>query len=513
MGSPLSANLLTTALDVFPAEAAVLASDGEILYTNDHWRAFGVENGLVGAEAATIGENYLAVTNAADDESAQAAVDGLEAVLTGEQEQFNLEYPCHSPTERRWFMMTAQGFEYQNDRFAVVGHLNITTRKLAELEVHEQNTYLEGLHRAVQELLRTDSQEEAADLAVLYLDRVLDFPIVGLWLYDESRDVLAPAAVSEQSDMLLETIPTYQGDESLSWEVFTTKETRVVDDLATVSERYNPETPLESELILPLGEYGVLNIAATEPNAFDETDVTLAEIWAGTVTQVLARLDREAQLLDQKREVLRERDRLEEFASLVSHDLRNPLGVATGRLELAREECESDHLEPAANALTRMEQLIEDLLALARQGEAVSSRDAIHLPSLVEECWATVETGDATLTVTTDRTVLADESRLRQMFENLFRNAIEHGGEDVSITVGDLDDGSGFFVADDGEGIPEADRETVFQAGYSSTTEGTGFGLKIVQDIVKAHGWEIQVTDSTEGGARFEITKVSFFDA
>lgn len=507
-----SADLLTAALDVFPAEAAVLAADGEILYTNDQWRAFGLENGLVGADAATIGENYLTVTTATDDASAQAAADGLEAVLAGEKEQFSLEYPCHSPTEQRWFLMTVQGFEQQGARFAVMGHLNITTRKLAELEVHEQNAYLEGLHRAVQELLQTDSQEEAAERAILYLNRILDFSIVGLWLYDESREVLEPAATSERSDALLGTIPTYEGGESLSWEVFTTKETRVIDDLTSVPERYNPETPLRSELVLPLGEYGVLNIATIEPNAFDERDVTLAEIWAGTVTQVLARLDREAQLREREREVLRERDRLEEFASLVSHDLRNPLSVVTGRVELAQDDCESEHLEIAAEALARMDQLIKDLLTLARQGEAVGSRNAIHLPSLVEGCWANVETGDATLTVATDRTVLADESRLRQVFENLFRNAIEHGGGDVRITVGDLVDESGFFVADDGDGIPEADRETVFQAGYSSRTEGTGFGLKIVQDIVKAHGWEIRVTDSTEGGARFEITKVGFFD-
>ncbi|WP_348612287.1 sensor histidine kinase [Halobaculum rarum] len=505
-----SADLLTAALDVFPAEAAVLAADGTILYTNDQWRAFGLENGLVGTDAATIGENYLAVTTAADDAAAQRAAEGVDAVLAGEQAQFTLEYPCHSPAERRWFLMMVQGFEHQDSRFAVMGHLNITTRKLAELEVHEQNTYLEGLHRAVQDLLQTDTQDEAADRAVLYLDRILDFPIVGLWLYDDVRNVLAPAAVSEQSEDILDTIPTYQGEDSLSWEVFTTKESRVIDDLTALPERYNPETSLRSELVLPLGEYGVLNIAATEPNAFDETDVTLAEIWAGTVTQVLARLDREAQLSEREQELLRERDRLEEFASLVSHDLRNPLNVASGRLELAREDGEWDHLDIAARALTRMEQLIEDLLALARQGEVVGSRDAIHLPSLVEDCWATVSTGDASLTVTTGGTVLADESRLQQVFENLFRNAIEHGGPDVTITVGDLADGSGFFVADDGDGIPDAEREDVFQAGYSTTAEGTGFGLKIVYEIVTAHGWEIHVTDSTEGGARFEITNIEF---
>ncbi|MXR40533.1 GAF domain-containing protein [Halobaculum sp. WSA2] len=512
MVSSPSADLLITALDVFPAEAAVLASDGTILYTNDQWRAFGLENGLVGEDAAMIDENYLSVTTGADEAPAQEAADGVEKVLANEQAQFTLEYPCHSPSERRWFLMTVQGFEYQGNRFAVMGHLNITSRKLAELEVHQQNTYLEGLHRAVKDLLQTDSQEEAAELAIQYLDRILDFPIVGLWLYDDARNALTPAAASEQSDALLGTIPTYQEGEGLSWEVFTTKESRVIDDLTDVPERYNPETPLRSELVLPLGEYGVLNIAATEPNSFDETDVTLAEIWAGTVTQVLARVDREAQLRERERELTRERDRLEEFAGLVSHDLRNPLNIATGHLELAGEDCESDHLETAARALTRMERLIEDMLVLSRQGEVVGSRDAIHLPSLVEDCWAAVETGAASLTVTTDGTVVADESRLQQVFENLFRNAIEHGGPSVSITVGDLANGSGFFVADDGDGIPDAEREDVFQAGYSTTAEGTGFGLKIVHDIVTGHGWEMSITDSTEGGARFEITDVEFLE-
>lgn len=413
MGSTPDPELLITTLDVFPAEAAVLAADGTILYTNEQWRVFGFENGLVGEDAAERGENYFSVTTAADAVPAQEATDGVKAVLAGDQPRFTIEYPCHSPEERRWFLMVVQGFEYRDSRFAVMGHLNITSRKLAELKVNEQNTYLEGLHRAVQDLLQTNSQQEAADRVILYLDDILDFPIVGIWLHDDDRNVLTPAAVSEQSEALLETIPAYQGNDSVSWQVFTTKEPRVIDDLQAVPERHNPETPLRSELVLPLGEYGVLNIAATEPDAFDETDVKLAEIWAGTVTQVLARLDREAELSKRERELLRERDRLEEFASLVSHDLRNPLNVATGRLALAREEYESDHLEVVSRSLSRMERLIEDMLLLARQGEVVGSRDAIHLPSLLEDCWATVESEDATLSVTTDRTVLADESRLK----------------------------------------------------------------------------------------------------
>jgi len=63
-------------------------------------------------------------------------------------------------------------------------------------------------------------------------------------------------------------------------------------------------------------------------------------------------------------------------------------------------------------------------------------------------------------------------------------------------------------VADDGVGIDEADRESLFDSGYSTKDDGTGLGLSIVERMVRAHGWEIAVTESENGGARFEITGV-----
>jgi signal transduction histidine kinase len=186
------------------------------------------------------------------------------------------------------------------------------------------------------------------------------------------------------------------------------------------------------------------------------------------------------------------------------------LNVATSRLTLAKEECDSDHLDDVEGALTRMNVLIEDLLTLARQGKEVTEFEPVKLERLVEACWANVETGDATLVTEIEGAILADGSRLKQVFENLLRNAIEHGGEDVTVTVGLLDDRDGFYVEDDGPGILEDERGDVFEAGYSMSRDGTGFGLSIVEQIVEAHGWEIEVTDGADGGARFEITGVEF---
>lgn len=201
-------------------------------------------------------------------------------------------------------------------------------------------------------------------------------------------------------------------------------------------------------------------------------------------------------------ELERQNERLDQFASVVSHDLRNPLNVATLRLDLAMEECDSEHLDTVADAHDRMEELIESLLVLAREGETVTDREQVDLAAVATDCWAGVDVDDMTLAVDVDRTVRADESRLKQLFENLFCNAIDHGCE--TVRVGDLDDG--FFVEDDGPGIPEDDREAVFEAGYSTTTDGLGFGLSIVKQMVESHGWEISITEGTDGGARFEIT-------
>jgi PAS domain S-box-containing protein len=243
-----------------------------------------------------------------------------------------------------------------------------------------------------------------------------------------------------------------------------------------------------------------------------------------------------------ERALRRENEQLERFASVVSHDLRSPLTVARGRLELAGEECDSTHLDSVDDALERSQALIEDLLTLAREGEEVSGVETVDLGTLARDCWHDVRTAGATLAVETDRHVRADRSRLQQLLENLYRNAVEHGstsprsqapgdavehgstspdsqarrdaaeqgGDDVTVTVGDLP--GGFYVEDDGPGIPEDEREDVFEAGYSTSVDGTGFGLSIVEQIAGAHGWKILATDGAGGGARFEISGVEVAD-
>ncbi|MGQ4556645.1 ATP-binding protein [Halobellus sp. GM3] len=208
-----------------------------------------------------------------------------------------------------------------------------------------------------------------------------------------------------------------------------------------------------------------------------------------------------------ERTLERRNARLDEFAGVISHDLRNPLNVATGRLELLADRVESEHLAAARAALDRMDELIEDLLALARHGEDVGETSAVDLGRAASRCWRTIETGDARLVVdAADARIRADESRLRQLLSNLLQNAVTHGGPDVTVTVGATDEG--FYVADDGAGLPAGERERILEPGYTLAEDGTGLGLNIVRTVAEAHGWDLRVADSADGGARFELGNV-----
>ncbi|WP_263784353.1 PAS domain-containing sensor histidine kinase [Salinibacter grassmerensis] len=256
-----------------------------------------------------------------------------------------------------------------------------------------------------------------------------------------------------------------------------------------------------SQILVDGGLYGTLCFAASDARdtAFTERERTFMELMTRWASYELEQRRATEQLE-------RQNERLDNFAGLVAHDLRNPLNVAKGRLELAADTEDLSHLPAIGRALGRMDEIIEDLLAITWGGQKLSDADLgdCDLASLIASCWERVDVPEAQLVVEDPPCVYADESRLQRLLENLFRNAIEHGGDDVTLRVGALDDG--FFVEDDGPGIPSDQEEDVLKAGYSSDEEGTGLGLSIVKTIVDAHGWSLELTEGRDGGARFEVT-------
>jgi signal transduction histidine kinase len=368
---------------------------------------------------------------------------------------------------------------------------------------------LARLHEATRSLMAAETEDEVADVAVTTARDVLSHDICAVHLYDPERDALVPVAASEHTRKFLGDdgdLPAFERGECLAFEAFEAGETRAYDRINEVPGVMDPTTRIRSELIVPLGDYGVFLAGSAVPEQFDETDVSLAKVLCANVEAALERAERETAFREQRAELEERNGRLDEFASVVSHDLRNPLNVAKGRLELAREECDSEHLDAVARSHDRMAELIDDLLTLARQGRGLDDTERVDLTELALTCRQAFDAVE--LAVVDDLTVEADRSRLRELVENLLRNAVEHAGPDPTVRLGALDsadDPAGFYVEDDGPGIPEDEREQVFEHGYSTDADGTGFGLAIVRAVADAHGWDVEVTDGSDGGARFEI--------
>ena len=260
---------------------------------------------------------------------------------------------------------------------------------------------------------------------------------------------------------------------------------------------------------------------------------------------------------------LEEMPAVDQVSSVISHDLRNPLDVAKAHLTAARETGAPEHFESVADAHDRMERIIRDVLTLTRGDAVVDPSDHVSVETAATDAWRSVDTDGAELDLTGSLpTVTADADRVRRLFENLFRNSVEHNSSEsrrryadgvahdatdartppgapverdpdappsnahgdrdpesgersrdrrdgttpdgsVRITVGALEEG--FYVADDGTGIPADERERVFDPGHSTIAGGTGLGLAIVDRIIAAHDWDVTLTTADGGGARFEI--------
>jgi PAS domain S-box-containing protein len=209
---------------------------------------------------------------------------------------------------------------------------------------------------------------------------------------------------------------------------------------------------------------------------------------------------------ERKRQLERQNERLERFASVVSHDIRGPLDRARGWVEVALEDDDPEALERSLLAHDRMESIVDDTLTLAREGAVVEQPIPVAVDVVAREAWQSVDAPAASLEIESDAVLEADEDRLRRLFENLFRNAVEHGGDGVTIRVSISEDA--LIVTDDGGGVDPAQRNEVFEFGHTTADDGTGFGLSIVREIAIAHGWSVNLTESDDGGARFEFRGV-----
>ena len=501
-----------------PMARTIVGEDGErtLAQTNDAFvDAFGYD-----AEGSAYGEVVDAIM------PAEAERFDHEALIAAD-EPTGLEVRRRATDGLRNFILHAIPVVQPEESVVYSVYADIDEQKRVEQTLRK-------LHATTREMFGGGDREEVAAVATRAAIDILEFPNSGVRLYDPEANVLRPTAISAEATAAFGDRPAFGPGDGRVWEAFESGQPIVVDDLAAVDTAVG-YGDLRSLLVVPLGDHGAMPLGSCDPDFFDETDLQLARVLAANVAVALDHAERTEQLRDRDAALQREIDRLEKFAGLVSHDLRNPLSVAAGRTDLARSLTDDPavlaELDRVEGAHDRMSQLIDDLLALARQGQTVDEVESVTLDAAAERAWRTVDTAGATLDVTeATSAVEADPERLRTLFENLFTNSVEHGltnsraeaedsvehgsdpddatgaddatgtADDLTVSVGSLPDG--FYVADDGTGF-EIDPEAATEYGRSSTSDGTGFGLAIVREIATAHGWELSIHG--DDGVRFEF--------
>jgi PAS domain S-box-containing protein len=260
-----------------------------------------------------------------------------------------------------------------------------------------------------------------------------------------------------------------------------------------------------------------MGIILSKENEFEGLAGVLRDI--STLKQQEVEIERQQDTLEgipdsekQKGELERQKTQLDQFVSVLTHDLRNPMGIANGYLEMVKTEDNADFVEEIEDAHDRMEAIIEDTLALFEESSAVTDKEEVEIVTIAKSAWDNVDTGNSALQIVDEFTIQCNEKRAIRLFENLYRNAVEHNNSPVRITVGQYEpihttscsDGENrFYVADNGVGIPEERRDEVFDFGETSSESGTGLGLPIIERVANAHDWDVQVRESANGGAKF----------
>ncbi|WP_276272031.1 sensor histidine kinase [Haloarcula litorea] len=366
---------------------------------------------------------------------------------------------------------------------------------------------LTRLHEATREMLSVESPVEVARLVSEAAIDILGLRVNGVHFYDEETDALEPVAQSDGSKEIIGDAPAI--DEGIAWRAFQNDEVLIYDDVSSARGVMNPETPMRSELFVPLGEFGVFIVASSEPAAFSETDVAFARLLGANATTALKQLDTEIQLAHQ-------RDSLELLTQMMSHDIRNDLQVVTAVTELLADAVDDEHAEYVrkihTNAASAVEltnsarDLAETMRRPERETEPVGLADALERQ--IEELQHTHDVR-ATVEGTLPRVTVAADDLLDSVFRNLLKNAVEHNKNDdpsVVVSASADDETATVRVADDGPGVPDDRKREVFGRGERGLeSHGTGIGLYLVQTLVDQYGGDVWIEDNEPTGAVFVV--------
>jgi len=484
-------------------------ADDEVAYVNRAVEAtFGVpRDRLIGTPVAAL--HRVATI---DDESTASLVEALSALRAGEDGERRVEATFEMADESTHVGEIRLVRIPGTDGDGVAGVIrDVTDRR-------EFERVVTSLHGVTRQLYEADTPEEVCAVTVHTASELLDMPVSGVWLLDEGQDRLDPVAATAGAHDLIGGLPRFGRNEGLVWEAYRDGESALYDDVREATDVYNPETPIRSEIIAPIGSHGVLMTGARTVGAFDERDRELTEILAAQAELELDRAERERLLSERETAISRQTERLTALRELLDGDVGTEVDAALAALDGA--EADPDRADEVRAALTRAGRLLDDAAELSTARAAVGPRTTVTVADAIETAGENVVDDDAvavtglSLTVDDVASLRADRDRLVKLFEGLFRWSPDGRRADVrvgllaSATARSVADGghpSGFFV-ERADVSADGDEERV------TDPDAGPVGPAIAREIARAHGWEFSTATTAAGTLRFEVSGVTTLD-
>jgi PAS domain S-box-containing protein len=486
-------------------DGVITLDDGnEITYVN---RA--VEATLGVPRERLVGKHVSALPRIAtiDSESADTMDEVLDELRGGDQTEERLEVT---------FEMADESTRVGEIRMVPIPGTNTDSVAGVIRDVTDRHDYervVTSLHDVTRHLFQAETRDEICAVAVHTASELLDLPISGVWLLDEERDRLTPVAATAGAHDVVGGLPQFGRNEGLIWDAFRSGESALYDDLKQEEGKYNPETPIRSELIVPVGDHGVLMTGAQTVGAFDERDRELAEILAANTALELDRTEREQLLSEREATLNQQTERLRTLETLLDDHAGETIRTALDGLD----GLDGEQAAELRSALATADRIVGDATELSTGRATLGSRTFIDVSEAVDAAGErvaadeTVPVSDVSAAVVEDATLRADRGRLVRLFETLFRWS--EAGSTADARVGVLAEAEARSVADGGyPGGIYVERTDATPERVEAVTdpEADGpIGPAIAREIAQAHGWKLVAAETRDGTLRFELSEIT----
>lgn len=367
------------------------------------------------------------------------------------------------------------------------------------LDRTERERSLQSVQSATRSLVTADDAEAVAEELTTHTVETIDAPYVGIWRYDPKEQLLRPVTQTPASEELLERTPVFQPGNSIAWEVFRDGEPQLVNHVATVEGAYNRNSQIQSEIIIPIGSYGVLTAGSKLPNDFSQEEFELLQTLTTSAESAL-QIIRKQQELDVLDEVL---------ARILRHNVRNDLNVIRGRGEIIADSGPSDCVDHAERIVETANKILSTAASATEIREVVDNHGAsqtVQIDNLVESVADGISETYPEATITTGefpKTELAVHPQFEYAVRHAIENAVEHHEDDtdprVEVRVASLERGVVIEVEDEGPGLPESEIEPLLAGEETRLVHGSGAGLWILDRVVQYSGGAVEFDTGEDG--------------